>query len=544
MNASKRPRVKTGLVLPAMFGALTPARALTSYMRRRYHRRYASRYHRPAPLFIFDMVLAGIAVALIAWDVFLAMTPLPEADRLALSFRTGTVNTLAPVAMEAVIESHESHENVGLKLRWMLPADAEVLSAQPAFDANREMVMPPLPAGKTVMARVVVRLHSPVGERVNIGFRLRDEKGWMVGTGERTIAGSGVELGTTSQFMEATPSSSWHVGWIKNTTALSIEHLSIAGEKDVTLAPFQTRTFEYRENDLQANDQGKRLTLFIQNKSVQQISVSEGHGSTETTNTDLTLDPWSPGEPLRLHLSTAFIKNGLQRIREMDSRDPWAKEYAPGYDSGEIYIVHEGVKDQNEFIKTPIYLARLPYPDLSRRDITLPPDLFSDAHAWYAWIVWDCNEGNCSTSPIMRGAVTTSFVPSVSVNYYLSSGDQVGIGPFPPRKGETTRLWVEWSLAPITKTLNAIQLQSVLPRDVKFTGRVSLPDGGTLTESEGSLTWNLGTHEATANPLRARFEVEIQPATDTPVTYQNSVHASAYDAEARISLTTSTREVR
>lgn len=512
--------IRTGLLLPALLGALTPARALTSYLRRRYLERYAPRYARPARVFVFDMIVAGIAAVLIVGDVYLAYAPLPVADRLSLSFRTAEVKTLAPVAMEATIASHEAHAETGLRLRWTLPPGAEILSAQPALNDAGEMTMDTLAPGATQTAKIVVRLRSRVGDRVKIGFFLRDDQGWMRGTDEREVKGSGIQLGTTTGFQEEMPSSSWQVGWMRNTTDIAVEHLSIAGEHDVMLGPRATRLFEYRQENVEDNTRmgGSTIVLSSNGQSIQETSgwmIPDVNAS----DTPITLLPWTPGESLRIHVSKSFL-------------DAY-KFYSPP----ELVLIHPGLVREGH----PDVTMTVP---LTKENIDIPVTQVSDLRSWYAWAVLHCTEGYCSTSPLVRGHVTTPFVPDATVHYYLSSGDQVGIGPFPPKPGEATRVWVEWSLAPITKLLSHIRFESTLPAHVRYTGRVSLPDGGTFSEENGKLVWNLGQHDSSDVPLRARFEIEITPTDASGVIYQNPVQAFARDAEAGAAFDASTPAIK
>jgi hypothetical protein len=78
------------------------------------------------------------------------------------------------------------------------------------------------------------------------------------------------------------------------------------------------------------------------------------------------------------------------------------------------------------------------------------------------------DEGIAMSSPdetryVSVNAFNTSE-PEISVRYYAATGDQLGIGPLPPRVGETTRYWVRLSS-------EAFRAHLVLGKNVRFTGR-------------------------------------------------------------------------
>ena len=87
--------------------------------------------------------------------------------------------------------------------------------------------------------------------------------------------------------------------------------------------------------------------------------------------------------------------------------------------------------------------------------------------------------------------ITTELTWTPGARYYMSTGDQLGRGPLPPRVGEETKYWI---FVPIYNTSNAVEqikFKATLNDGVFFTGKESLSIGENLkyNKNTNSLSW-------------------------------------------------------
>lgn len=113
--------------------------------------------------------------------------------------------------------------------------------------------------------------------------------------------------------------------------------------------------------------------------------------------------------------------------------------------------------------------------------------------------------------------LTSPLVIDAFGRYATTGGDQLGRGPLPPLTLETTKYWVFWNVRGTTNPLTNIELRARLGKNVVFTGRQSLTDGGTLSydASRGEVVWSLPSLPPTLAPgsrvIGVGFEVGLTP---------------------------------
>jgi hypothetical protein len=100
--------------------------------------------------------------------------------------------------------------------------------------------------------------------------------------------------------------------------------------------------------------------------------------------------------------------------------------------------------------------------------------------------------------------------------YYTKDGEQLGVGPLPPKVGERTKYRV---VAYITNTTNDVEdawFEAYLPPNVEWTGRYSVTAGESMDyfPSTGRVRWKVGTinaHTDVSARIGASFEVALTP---------------------------------
>jgi hypothetical protein len=103
------------------------------------------------------------------------------------------------------------------------------------------------------------------------------------------------------------------------------------------------------------------------------------------------------------------------------------------------------------------------------------------------------------------------------VKYTLPEGDQIGLGPLPPRIGEKTRYWVFFSASADNGDFTELQTMGVLGKNVRLTGKSFTNSNYTIkyNEQNNSLVWTINEIKAEElTPLISAVEIEFIPTTD------------------------------
>lgn len=98
--------------------------------------------------------------------------------------------------------------------------------------------------------------------------------------------------------------------------------------------------------------------------------------------------------------------------------------------------------------------------------------------------------------------------------YTLPEGDQIGIGPLPPKVGEATRYWVFFSVSVNNGNFSDLRAEGILGKNASFTGRTFNNSPYSITYDTVSKTINWQIEKINSNellPLISAVEVEIIP---------------------------------
>jgi len=97
------------------------------------------------------------------------------------------------------------------------------------------------------------------------------------------------------------------------------------------------------------------------------------------------------------------------------------------------------------------------------------------------------------------------------VRYFTAEGDQIGRGPIPPRVGEPTKYWIFVYIFNTTNPLSNAEFKLTLPSGVSFTGKQSVTLGETLKVTNGEVVWNNPLIPANSR-VGLYFEVSVTPS--------------------------------
>jgi len=463
--------------------AMTPARVMTSHLRRHYEEHYRGRFPHAPRVFLFDIFLVGGMIVLMGVNLYLWLVPVPRPG-VGLILSASPIVSAAPIALEAKVISHDEKTRHDLRLSWDLPLGTEILSASPPLTADHEVSFGILKPGETQTARVVVRLFVPPGS-VHLGFRIQDEGESFFGSETRPLTGSGLRLEPLIRPTTLIEGAMVPV-LLKNETVQPLETVqllleggaTVNGKSEVmigSLAPFESHVFLLDPHHapiirFQALSHAIPLVqeiLPLEYRSIPfPIKITPLMPSTPGSETSFEVQAKTPGQVLVFHPHLSSAKDGARIL-----------DIAPGN-------------------------QRIP--------LVLTDESTQTALNWFV-IPFIQDADHLVLGTVEQAPVTTPFHLTSNVRYYTPSGDQIGIGPVPPRVGETTKFWVSWRLSATTADLSNFFVHASLPPGVLFTGRQALPQGGQLSGQNGQVVWQLPFVPASNEGVTANFEIAFTP---------------------------------
>jgi len=448
-----------GLTMHGARVALTPARAVTSHLRKRYRERYRGRYKYASLVFAFDLAVFGIAATLVAINIYIYLALPPQKPTLGVVFKTAPVQTAAPQALFAEVDARGQDSNGPVSLRWNLPAGTEILEAEPPLDSSNEVQLGNLKAGENATSRLVVRFFSPQGN-MRFGFEVSDNARVLTGYESRQVTGSALLF--EPLFDDGATRSDGSIPMrLSNRSNRLLENITLAGV-DQTL--------------VDALEPDQDMIVFAKPGHVSALMRAY-----PIVERELVAAPINQDAKITLRPSTG-------NTARLDVSIPVA---------GKVEVYHPGLVHP--------HIKKFDVP-AGTRTLTIPLDRPSDDAAWYA-----VASGPAGYGIVAESRVTTPFDASAAIRYYASTGDQIGIGPLPPRVGEETRYWLQVALGPTSKDLSDVSIRMRLPSGVKHTGRDALPSGGGISETDGELIWKLPYLAANSEGATVRVELALIP---------------------------------
>ncbi len=472
-------RLRTGLAIHGARVALTPARAFTSHLRRRYKEQYQGRYMRAAWIFGIDLFLLGACLGLLVINVWLFVVVPHKTSGIDVVLFTPPIKTASPLAFEVqlAVQDGKKHDNV--LLSWDLPAHTEIVSSSPNISIDRKMFIGTLEPHVTTTVRIAVRLFVS-GSSTRIGVRLQDGAEQFSGTDVRPLIGSGLELTPLMQATQAV-SGARIPFLLTNTTPVPIDSIQVIGGDAYMEHGEKRKTFSLGPHA------SARLLVDAHPDSTVRIMVGEA----ALLSRSIVVRPTSTQNIPRINLPVTMP--GHPAVITTITTEPFR-----------LLVVHPALKTKEGY---QIF-------DVARGEsqITLPldPEYTQAIDSWFVIPFQEKEEDQVLFSPVLsRG--TTSFRLIPLARYYTATGDQLGIGPLPPRVGQTTKYWIHWQLQPIQCDLSRVRILMPLGENVQLTGRIALPDGGTLQQEGDDVVWTFPFLPKAEHSLYASFEVALTP---------------------------------
>lgn len=490
---------RSGLAKQASTAAFTTARTVTSHVRRHYHARYHGRYRFAPLVFGFDLTLLGLAAILVGLNIYLfTVLPAPR-DSFRLDLITPELRTAAPVALEARVTPIGPGPHEDVRLVWKLPPGTEVLESFPPLGADGSAHFGSMTSGQATSSRLVVRMLTaqPVA---TFSFRVQDRETTVSGIASRRFAGSGlvyeplIPLGSVLRGAQV-------LYRVTNETNLPMDGVRVLRDgEDLfigTLEPFEERILPFTP-DASAT---VRAEASVAGVSVVDRVESYALLAADPTGVRLALRP-SEGKELSFHVSADR--------------------------AALVAVWHPGLPEEH-------HLRILDVP-AGESDIRLPVEPVTDEAVWYAVPFQRRPDGN-ALGAVASAPISTPFTIHAAGRYYAASGDQIGVGPLPPRVGEATKVWIGLRLGPTTSDLSDVRVRVQLAPGVGVTGRDALPDGGSFSQTDTELIWNVGYLPADGDGAQASFEIQITPTAEQAGSVPElitSVTAEGLDVRANV----------
>lgn len=148
------------------------------------------------------------------------------------------------------------------------------------------------------------------------------------------------------------------------------------------------------------------------------------------------------------------------------------------------------------------------------------PSVFKISAAAAFYLAEDPKSVIKASTAVAEMPLTSRLGVEASALYYTKDGDQLGVGPLPPKVGQTTKYRVVLQIGNTSGAVEDAILEATLPLDVEWTDKVSVSDGEGIDwlPSSRTIHWRIGDLPAFAGSIGeyvgASFEVALTPAAE------------------------------
>jgi hypothetical protein len=466
------------------------ARAVSHPFRHWYEKHYRPRHRFPLSVFLFDLSLLGVIIALIVVIISLKVMP-PEPPTLRLSMITSPVIALQPMALAARITPADQQSHAAVTVSWGIPSGWEVISSDPPLRADGTAYLGSIPADGDRISRIVVRPISHVGTDETVGIVITQQAHGMTQTyyGSRTLSvrSSALTADIPSAFQTdaIVPSGAIVPILVSNASDLLIPSVELRPSDSSTVAfariaigdlPAYTSRIVYVPMGNLSAPPHLAWSVFAASREIVQQTFSPR------------VEAWTDPIIERAPVLSATATSTSLRVRFVGG--------------GDLLVIPPA--STSTILSIPVIT--------NDESISIPLVIQSTQTADDRWLISPVRHGSEGMRTLGAGQLASSvssFPFSETVLYTSPSGDQLGIGPNPPRANEETRYWVFWHVGPIQHPLRDLSITAAVGDRVKLTGNVATPDGGVSSISGSTIRWTLPAIGTDAGSAEATFGFEI-----------------------------------
>lgn len=451
--------------------ALTPARALTSYLRRLYVTRYVGRMAKPERAFAFDFSLVAVILAFAIGGLYVWLRPAPDSQLWKLSVKANALQSLEPSPIETSVTWNGDRPQQNVRLQWEIPAGTTILASDRAIDQDGFVSLGMMKKGETVTSRIVARFYLPKGGAA-LRFKVFYDQGVLAGTETRTIEGSAVSLNPLIDAQQIV--SGGVIPFVlESRTTMPIEGLKLTASSGNWLNGEAV-------TGLASNE--RRIMFFAPSSSSAELGL-QAHAM----------------PVLSMVSSWGLSANPLITVNRLVTNESALSIEVTALQTGELMVFHPSFDGG---------VSRLVVA-AGQQTLNVPLTKKGTADEWSVIPIWKFGDKTV-LGERTRASITAPISLEASIRYFAVSGDQLGIGPLPPKIDQPTRYWLQWRLTPRSDEAADLVLKASLPQGVHWTGHSALPIGGDITEENGVLTWRLSRWPAQTDGI-ANIEIEFTP---------------------------------
>ncbi|MBU1032520.1 MAG: hypothetical protein ABII13_03410 [Patescibacteria group bacterium] len=522
-----KKRKRTGLALHTSNVALTTARTFTSYARRHFYKKYREQFRFARSVFIFDAVLLVIALGLLILNVVFFTRPffVPEPG-LSMVLNADGFISAQPMPIEVVIKAGDGRVHEDVELTWHLPPWMEIIRSEPPLDRWNSIDLGKVTPTVDKRSRLFVNIRALPKSRAVLSFSLKEKVGdktqVFTGSDERVVLGSALIIETISEARAVQSGGSLPIV-VHNKSSLEAPAVILRlvdkkGASGVSLsegdsvhigdmAPDERRVLFVDVNEEETQDNSE-LVLQLEDKSLPVYRLNLNFKITDSVSISLV-------EPLRSVPGSEFTNI----------------DYVTKERSG-VWVYHPLQITLDDEAARIYDLA----PPQGRVHIPLKIDERTKVSTWSA-IPYSVSQDGLTFGRRYTGILSTAFPFGAAARYYTAAGDQVGVGPLPPRAGEATSYWIIWSVGPTDADLKDLDFGTVLGSGVSATGKFASQIPGTFFTSDSNVSWTVPSLPATGDTAATfAFEIEYKPTASDRGKVHNLISESTVSAiEARSS---------
>ncbi len=480
-------------------------------------------------MFVVDVLLLVAVFVLLIVNISLRSPALfyrPIGLDLTLNSDALIADAATPIEARVRVLDGKQHENVHLV--WHLPPWVEVIRAEPPLNRDGAVMLGSIVPTQIAVSRLYVRVRALPGTDVPFAFSLQEG----IGIQETAVSGSDTRrvLKSALTIIPALPADAVEPGGsmpfiVSNKSSLEAQAVIVRiGEtENVPQATLDGGDHIVIGNMLP----GQEKTIFLDVDSAAQGDIQILLNAEDASHTV------SSYETL-LKIATPIQVSFREPLRSIPGNTSTDLVYQSATTAG-VWVSHPLQVTGNSSTNRTYDLA----PGSGQVHIPLRVNQHTMETTW-SLIPYERRDGHIVLGKRLSGILSTAFPFRAEARYYSSTGDQLGVGPLPPRVGEATTYWVVWSVGPTDADLKDLQLSMALTSGVSATGKFASQIPGTFSSENGQVIWSVPSLPATgSSPATFAFEIRYVPdsgARGSAHTLTNKSSAVAVEVRSGLEL--------
>lgn len=529
IKTTRTQEPKAGLAMHGTNVAFTTARAVTSHLRKRYRDAYHGRYRFARLVFTFDLTLLALALGLLVLNISLFTQPLfSRPIGLDLTLRTGSLVAATVVPVEAVIRPTDGKTHDEVHLFWHLPPEVEIVRADPPLTNSGSIPLGRIVPGEERTSRLYVRIRSLPQTSIAFSFSIHDG----IGLRERVVTGGELRPVLKSA-LTARPAIQ-----AQEVVAGGSIPIIVSNDSDL-MAPAVIVRLTAKDgapNSRLAEDGQARIgDMKPKERRIIFIDVDPN----ATGRVEFAWEVQDASRPVSIHKFNLDVADSVPvTINEPLRSTPGAESTEIDVESrraARLWVFHPLQQTVDDAVDRVYDLAA----GTGRVHIPLRSDIRTTDTSWSV-IPFEVRDGKTVIGTRTIGALSTAFPFSAAARYYATTGDQLGVGPLPPKVGDITSYWVVWTVGPTDADLKDVTFSTTLGGGVSATGKFASQTPGTFSADGSTVTWTIPSLPVTGDtPATFAFEIRYRPPAsdrgEIPVLVHDST-ASAVEVRSGLTL--------